>query len=309
MDTNFSGDIPLSLAQAAHDGTSFVPERRASQEVEGYAGTLAHDFADLLKHATTDEKRATLEAEFARYREGYKRRTVAYLGARSRCVSSMIAGPSNFPARRMERRSNVADKRMGELVEYRERALKAIRRALHPELAPIMLGDSDADTRLRSKLEAAEKLQAGMKAANAAIRRHAKAGADAQVAALLALGFAEIAARKLLVPDFCGRIGFADFETKNNGAEIRRIKARIGAVERIATAEPTITTGDAARVEDVPAENRVRLFFPGKPSADVRGRLKRGGFRWTPSVGCWQAYRHTHTIALAQEIAGVRTAA
>lgn len=296
----YENDIPAELAQAAHNGTSWTPEKRGEQERAGYAGTLSADHAELLKHATTDEKRATLEVEFARYRDGYRKRTLALLASRSRCVSSWIAGPSNFPARRMQKRMDVADKRYGELSEFRERALKAIRRALHPELAPIMLGDSDADARLRAKLEKAEKDQALMKAANSDIRANAKYGLPAQLGALVGLGFTETAARKLLTPDYCGRIGFPDYAIRNNGAEIRRIKARLSTVA-VAQSQPATESADAnARVEDVPADNRVRLFFPGKPSAEVRDRLKAAGFRWTPSLGCWQAYRHLHTIEAAR---------
>src|ERR1700674_2248971 len=136
----FENDIPQSLAQAAHAGTSFVPEQRGEQMRSEYASTLAADFATLSKLATTDEKRATLEEEFARYREGYRRRYTAWLSSRSRCLSTMITGPSNFNVRRNEKRNAVEHRRCEELGEFRERALKAIRKALCPELAPIMSG-------------------------------------------------------------------------------------------------------------------------------------------------------------------------
>jgi hypothetical protein len=34
-------------------------------------------------------------------------------------------------------------------------------------------------------------------------------------------------------------------------------------------------------------DNRLRIRFPGKPSADCIKVLKSNGFRWAPSVGCW----------------------
>jgi hypothetical protein len=160
--------------------------------------------------------------------------------------------------------------------------------------------------RLREKLAKCEREQVRMKAANAAIRKHAKAGAEAQVFALVALGFSEGNARDLLKPDFAGRIGFADFETRNNGAEIRRLEARIAQVER-AKATPSVETegSNGCRLEDAPGENRIRVFFPGKPDLATRDRLKAAGFRWTPTLGCWQAYRSSNTIAIATAIAGV----
>jgi hypothetical protein len=148
-----------------------------------------------------------------------------------------------------------------------------------------------------------------MKACNAAIRKHRKAGGAAQVAALVALGLSEEQAVKLLQPDFCGRIGFADFELTNNGANIRRMKARFEGISRNKATEATERQGSLARLEDCPADNRVRLFYPGKPDAETRSRLKSRGFRWSPTIGCWQAYRNSHTIGIAAREAGLAQAA
>jgi hypothetical protein len=90
-------DIPYSLAMAAHSGTSFMPERRAASEQSEYAQTLISVYEDLKSHANTPEKLATLDEEFARFREGYRKRYTAYLASNSRIVSTMIAGRLTFP--------------------------------------------------------------------------------------------------------------------------------------------------------------------------------------------------------------------
>src|SRR3546814_11424547 len=76
-----------------------------------------------------------------------------------------------------------------------------------------------------------------MKAANAAIRKHRKAGPTAQIAALVELGFGQSAATALIEPDCCGRIGFTDYALQNNNAHIRRLTARIPRVEAIQNAD------------------------------------------------------------------------
>src|SRR3546814_2980294 len=76
-----------------------------------------------------------------------------------------------------------------------------------------------------------------MKAANAAIRKHRKAGPAEQIEALVVLGFGESAATALIEPDCCGRIGFPDYALQNNNANIRRLKARIPRVEAIQNAD------------------------------------------------------------------------
>ncbi len=297
-------DIARNLAVRAHAGTSFDPDQRGASELNEYASTLAADYESLRAHTPTDEKRALLDTEFARYREGYRARTLAYLHSKARCLSPMITGPSNFPVRRNQKRHDIVRRRLEELVEFRKRALDAIRKALHPEWRPIMAGDADALDRLRRKIADLEKQIAIMKAANAAIRQKAKAGRETQIAAILAVDrlFTPETAARLLEPDWMGRVGYAPYVFQNRGAELRRLRARLATLERDKATPETILEGDnAVRLEDSPGENRVRLFFPGKPDSSVRARLKSNGFPWAPSLGCWQAYRNPRTLDVAKQ--------
>lgn len=303
MNATYQNDIPLSLAVAAHSGSSFVPETRGASEREGYAQTLAADLATLTQHATKGGTLAELDAEFERFREGYGKRYRAYLASRSRCMSTMITGASNFPVRRMEKRNDIAHKRLNELIEYRERAIKAAIRNLRPDLRPIMSGDADACERLREELTTLEARQARMAAVNKAHARYVKNPATLETSSLDEKACALI---RGYVPQYSWEPHpFAPYQLSNNNANIRRVRERLAALESAKATPAAEVKGEAATVEDDPPANRVRLFFPGKPPADVRETLKRGGFRWAPSIGAWQAYRHDHTIALARKVAQV----
>ena len=49
-------------------------------------------------------------------------------------------------------------------------------------------------------------------------------------------------------------------------------------------------------------DNRVRFYFPGVPSGEVRSLLKRNGFRWAPSVGAWQRQATGNGRAVAEMV-------
>jgi hypothetical protein len=297
----FLSDIPASLARGAFNGTSFNPEARGDRTRQDYAATMAQDYADLHELAERNSTLELLPEEFARYRQGYQKRYTAYLHSSSRCVSSMIVGPSNFPAYRMNKRADIAHKRMGEFLEFRERALKTIRKTLSPCTGPIMAGDSDAVQRLQANIAEAEQMQARMKVANLIVRKYVKKDRAQGVTELVTQGFSEVNAQKLFQPDFCGRLGFSDYALTNNSANIRRMKARLEQISSMKKATGFEAQGEKARLEDAPSDNRVRLFFPSKPSEEVRTRLKANGFRWSPTIGAWQAYRNQRTYDFAKQ--------
>lgn len=305
MTTDYATDIPLEVAVAAHYGTSFIPETRGEQERRDYADTLAADYGTLRDHAEKGGTLAVLDEQFTRYRLGFRKRYLAKLSAQARCLSPMITGPARFPGNSNRKRCDSADNRRNDLSDFRHRAMKAIVRTLRPDLRPIMSSDSDATIRLGEEIKQAEALQEKMKLANRVIRSNKKGGESAQVAALVALGFAEASARELLRPDFCGRIGFADYALTNNGANIRRLKKRLEQVAKNQEAECSTIEGPNCIIEDDPPANRVRLIFSGKPSDEIRAKLKARGFRWSPSAGAWQSYRNRSAMDTAKQIAGI----
>lgn len=185
------------------------------------------------------------------------------------------------------------DTNMRKGFEASDRAADYTSRAAAIGTGGISSDDPVAVQKLKAELAPLEKKQAQMKAANAAIRKHAKAGAEAQIAALVALGYSSGPAAKLLEKDFAGRIGFPDYAITNNGANIRRIEKRIAELnKKEETQERAPISGEIEgltfAMSENKRENRTQILFSGKPSEDLRGRLKANGFRWASTIGMWQ---------------------
>jgi hypothetical protein len=202
------------------------------------------------------------------------------------------------------------DNGMRKGVEQSKLAAELERRAdVAEESDAISSDDPEAVTLLRAKLTKLEQTRDRFKEVNTTIRtaqRNAKKLGQAwepyAVAGLVDMGLTAESATKLVTPDFAGRTGVAAYELTNIGANIRRIEGRIKQLETNAARPETApeTYGDI-RVEE--SENRVRIYFPGKPESGVRDRLKSNGFRWSPSEGAWQRMAGGYAWHLAREIA------
>ena len=95
---------------------------------------------------------------------------------------------------------------------------------------------------------------------------------------------------------------FESYQLTNNNAEIRRVKARIEQLSKQAQQEFSGWEFDGGRVEMNREDNRLQVFFDGKPDADARAELKSNGFRWAPSVGAWQRQLTDNAIRAADRL-------
>lgn len=166
-----------------------------------------------------------------------------------------------------------------------ERAEALARKAESVGTGGISSDDPDALAKLQDKLTRLEASQVLMKAVNAALRKHAQSTSEVRMAALVACGLNEAQAQVVLQPDGMARIGFADYQLRNNNAEIRRLKARLKHVAAAQSAE--VKHKQFGAIEYREEDNRVWLVFPGKPADNLRSELRRYGFKWSPSRGAW----------------------
>lgn len=291
-------DISYELARDAYYGISFKSEERAGSVQSGYVVEM-NEMVGIFSEFITDENRNEIKAALEYYRSGYLQRLNAFLNALSRCMSPAIAGPSNFPFARNEKRNNTADKRRDEWLEWSKKAKEKMRRRFDPairERAPISSDDSDAIVKLQAKIEKLEALQKTMRAANKILRRKKrdKTVSDTdyvtgKMIELIALNIPKTEVMLLFEPDFAGRTGYPSYRLTNNNAAIKQAKKRIAQLER-EQARPDVEdrqVGDVTISENRDL-NRMQLFFPGDPGQEMKDKLSANGFHWARSQGAWQ---------------------
>jgi hypothetical protein len=83
---------------------------------------------------------------------------------------------------------------------------------------------------------------------------------------------------------------------------VKEAKARLALIERNQSRDDNAFEIGEIRVVQSWNDNRVRLFFPGKPDEETRSSIKRNGFRWTPSLGCWQAFNNARSVDFVREM-------
>lgn len=254
------------------------------------------------------ERRAARIARLERRAEKLREESASRLGAARRLGDAIPFGQPILVGHHSEKRHRRDIERIDTNMRKGFQAQKEADRcdsrvAAAESNRAISSDDPEAVVRLKEKLAKLEHEQTMMKAINAVIRKHIKKGSLVAQQALLKefSEMGQIQAEQLCTPDFCGRIGYPDYRTKNNGAEIRRCEKRIAQLQRAAALPEIDEEIGVVRVRL--ADNRVQLHFPGKPAELTRKTLKENGFRWAPTEGAWQRHASHYALDLARRIA------
>ena len=202
-----------------------------------------------------------------------------WLAARSRCISAAVTGPARFPVARAEKLWDYERNAWKRLEDW---AAKVVRRCN----AEQRLTGWDEVERLTAKAEKLERLQELMKEANKIVRQ--KISDVEKVDSLVALGFSEQEANEIMTPNYMGGIGFASFQLTNNLAKIKDTRAKIARHEALASKEDHSEEYEWGTLEYCYSDERYRLHFPGKPSAEILAFLKSHGWKWSRANCAWQ---------------------
>lgn len=283
------------LAYRAHYFTSFSPDKRADETIRIYGEELRNDLQEIWDKSSKDILPDDLEQALTRYRQKYEKHLSDWLHSQSNVASSAVTGPANFPVARMEKYRKWADNKYEYFREWRERALKAIFKAVKPHVNEL--------EQARENLKKREEMQQLMVSANKIIKK----GGTEVSEDLKKIGMDEKLIQEILNPTFTHKKGFLSFQLSNNNAEIHRLRSRVTILE--AKAQLAETKGK--KIEEVNGiklvhnyeADRVQLLFDGKPDSETITQLRSHGFRWTPSQKAWQRKLTNRAIEAAQGVA------
>ncbi len=300
-------ELDYNRAYGAHRHTSFVPDERAKSEQQSFANHVNGTYEKLLHIATSDAMRAVLDSEISRYKEGYKQQLYAYLAARGNTASTMITGGSGFNVRRNQKKLDTAQRRLGELLEWQDKAIAAIRKrilAARTEDEALEAEWAGVRAQLLSSIDTIRVIDED----NAPYTRSLIVNNMVnRIATIAQSGNVELVNRAVaLVQEYNASHKKPAIAARNAFWQLPQIAASNQAAQQeVATQDPIMLFENKelnVQVFDNPALDRIQIFFPGKPSDAVRDVLKSAGWRWSPTNGVWQRQRTNNAIESAKNI-------
>lgn len=269
----------------AHCGTSFSPEKRAASCVDDFSVELIADLEKLGDRA-------------GNYKEKYINYLKQWAARKSRCMSSMITGPANFPVASNRKKIDSEIRMWEEFRAWRDRYFKKA-------FAEPILSPEEEIPAAEAELEKQKRFHQQMIDVNK-IFRSAKTPEQARQMLADKCKFSAGTIDKLMEPKRFGRHnGFETFELSLSNAKIKRLKEKVATMKARITIKETfekiIFPGGSIDIEN----DRVVIYHESKPEQSIIDALKHNGFRWSPRFKCWCRKHTGNAIHAAKRVCGV----
>jgi hypothetical protein len=295
-------ELDYKIAMRAHEGTSFSPEKRGRSEVECYNAHLADVKEMFNKVANTESQKALAIDLFNTYADKYHTLKVDYLCSRSRCMSTMITGPANFPVRSQEKKNRSSDNKFQKMIDWCDYAQSKYKNLILKE----RFQDFSELEESKQILSNMEKLQTGMKKANSLLKKLSKQSATIEqfnklfeIESDISVTFMIETARWNTPP----HKGYESFRLTNNNSLVKRLKAKVlklEATENATEEDNKENSFEGFTVVENKADDRIQFLFEGKPEEKIRNILKSRAFRWSPKNNAWQRKLTNNAIYAGQ---------
>lgn len=276
------------LAYRAGRNISFDPERFG----KGLMNDLEYELTEFL-HKIPEQFHEEYEK---RYIEKY----CNWLRALGRTYSVMITGPANFNTRRHEKMNNYERSALERLSSWREAVIKRLNRQHR------LVGWEEVE-RLQNKLDKLNELQELMKSVNKIVR-NAKLSEVEQYEELEALGLVKQQIMEAMAEPMYSfqKKGFQSFQLSNNLARIKATEEAIKRHTMMAQSEDKEMPFEGGTIEISNTDERIRIHFDAIPDADMRDKLKKSAFKWSPKNQAWQRQLTPNAKYAVEKILGIK---
>lgn len=290
------------LAIRSFYATSHTPEVRAAQYIRDYERQLQEDLRGLESDFHTDY--------ISKYRDWVRE----LFDKHSRIMSAMITGPARFPTARNAKANSAYETAYEKFNEWREnfkkRALKRIEEQRSPEekaerewtvikrdifsTASTLLGidlkkpEYRGYSRTCFVTNLASRMETLAKNGNVEMLRRA-----AEYIKILNAQFKENGAKEI----FTSRHKFWKL--------VEVAEAQVNAQKERANRENVEIEFCGGTVVKNYAENRLQIVYDDKPDRTTIDKLKKHGFRWSPSNGAWQRFLNVNSYYACADIVPV----
>jgi len=290
----------LKLAISAHNGTSFDPEKRGKQLIEGYEETLTQDLKRI-ESATEEVKQ--------RYIGGFIKHLSRYLHARSRIVSPMISGGSNFPVRQQQKYHRWEDSTYNKFKEFRNKAINGIQKQIERD-KPQEQKEREVWQSIKAtvldKIATIVSIDTGVNTYTS--RQLIVSNLTSFVKRLAANGQTDHVKKVIALIQEVNQTAVKPIVTENNA---------IFSLVDVATAQEE-KKHDLAKRENKTFDfnggqviinyeiDRVQIKHETKPAPEVITALKKNAFKWSPSQGVWQRQLTMNAVRASNQLTGLK---
>lgn len=253
-----------------------------------------------------EKRQRRIEAFKARAEKARNESTAAYNRSNS-YVAGIPAGQPILVGHYSEKRHrNALDKSwnaLGQSVKLGEKADYYEQKAVAAENnTNIYLEDDDSVQRLEEKIKDLKESQEKMKAINKVCKSKKLTSEQKKERLQKEFSLKEKTIESLLTEDYRG-LGYPSYMLTNNNANIKQAEKQLQKAIFLKNTESKEYEINGITIKENTDDNRVQIFFEGKPDEETRKTLKRSGFRWSPSNLAWQTYLNRWNIEKAKEIA------
>lgn len=276
-------ELDKDLLRTAWYGVSFDPEKRADRFESEYKETLEIFYENVKNADITEEQKA----ECLEYWENrLYNQAMKYISMQSRCMSAMVVGPAKFPVKSQEKKHNSAMKAIDDYLYTVNKmtTMKIFERYMTKEQKQSKVDENafrliawDIAEFIKFKIHGLT-LDSNNWTFNAfphlkgKFTTQAKNGNFGTCEKVLEVLKEHLAKGVKIQKNIDILQGILD-EYKNKESEVKESK------------EYEI---DGVEVVENTADDRLQLFFDGKPEQEMINKLKANGFRWSPKNKAWQ---------------------